>query len=144
MRFLTFRDESGVHLGVLQGQQVIDVSRLAGTEFNSASADMLALIEAGAPALDHLRRRLSNSNQPQPESLSLESVEVIAPITRPRKNIFCVGRNYREHAIESFQAIGKEVRLPESPNIFTKSVTTLNGPYVDIHFDPVVSEQVYW
>jgi 2-keto-4-pentenoate hydratase/2-oxohepta-3-ene-1,7-dioic acid hydratase in catechol pathway len=71
-------------------------------------------------------------------------VEVLAPIPRPHKNIFCVGRNYREHAIESFRAVGKEVRLPESPNIFTKAVTTVNGPYGDIPFDPEVSEQVDW
>jgi 2-keto-4-pentenoate hydratase/2-oxohepta-3-ene-1,7-dioic acid hydratase in catechol pathway len=144
MRFLTFRDESGQHVGVLEDGRIFDVSRLLGTELQTASIDMLALIEAGAPAIDQIRRRLSNPDRPEPEATSLDAVEVMAPIPRPRKNIFCVGRNYREHAIESFRAVGKQVRLSESPNIFTKAVTTVNGPYADIPFDPVVSEQVDW
>jgi 2-keto-4-pentenoate hydratase/2-oxohepta-3-ene-1,7-dioic acid hydratase in catechol pathway len=144
MRFLTFRDASGQHIGVLEEGRIFDVSRLVGSELQSASLDMLALIEAGAPAIDQIRRCLSNPSQPEPAATSLDAVEVMAPIPRPRKNIFCVGRNYREHAIESFRAVGKEVQLPESPNIFTKAVTTINGPYADIPFDPKVSEQVDW
>jgi 2-keto-4-pentenoate hydratase/2-oxohepta-3-ene-1,7-dioic acid hydratase in catechol pathway len=144
MRFLTFRDASGQHIGLLEEGRVFDVSRLVGTELQRASLDMLALIEAGAPAIDQIRRRLSDPSRPSPSATSLDDLEVMAPIARPRKNIFCVGRNYREHAIESFRAVGKEVRLPESPNIFTKAVTTVNGPYADIPFDPAVSLQVDW
>jgi 2-keto-4-pentenoate hydratase/2-oxohepta-3-ene-1,7-dioic acid hydratase in catechol pathway len=144
MRFLTFRDDSGQHIGVLEEGRVFDVSRLVGTELQTASIDMLALIEAGASATDQIRRRLSSPDRPEPAATSLAAVEVMAPIPRPRKNIFCVGRNYREHAIESFRAVGEEVRVPESPNIFTKAVTTVNGPYSDIPFDPKVSEQVDW
>jgi 2-keto-4-pentenoate hydratase/2-oxohepta-3-ene-1,7-dioic acid hydratase in catechol pathway len=144
MRFLTFRDTSGQHIGLLEEGRVFDVSRLVGTELQTASIDMLALIEAGAPAIDQIRRRLSSPDRPEPAATSLDALEVMAPIPRPSKNIFCVGRNYREHAIESFRAIGKEVRLPESPNIFTKAVTTVNGPYADIPFDPTVSLQVDW
>jgi 2-keto-4-pentenoate hydratase/2-oxohepta-3-ene-1,7-dioic acid hydratase in catechol pathway len=144
MRFLTFRDGSGPRIGVLDDGQIFDVSSLLGTDLQTAATDMVALIEAGAPAIDQIRRRLSNPSRPEPAAASLEAVEVVAPIPRPRKNIFCVGRNYREHAIESFRAVGKEVRLPESPNIFTKAVTTVNGPHADIPIDPAVSEQVDW
>jgi 2-keto-4-pentenoate hydratase/2-oxohepta-3-ene-1,7-dioic acid hydratase in catechol pathway len=144
MRFLTFRDDSGQHIGVQEEGQIFDVSSLVGTELQRASLDMLALIEAGEPAIDLIRRRLSNPSRSSPSATSLDAVEVMAPIPRPSKNIFCVGRNYREHAIESFRAIGKEVRLPETPNIFTKAVTTVNGPYADIPFDPAVSVQVDW
>jgi 2-keto-4-pentenoate hydratase/2-oxohepta-3-ene-1,7-dioic acid hydratase in catechol pathway len=144
MQFLTFRDASGQHIGVLEEGRVFDVSRLVGTELQRASLDMLALIEAGAPAIDQIRRRLANPSRPSPSATSLDAVQVMAPIPRPSKNIFCVGRNYREHAIESFRAIGKEVQLAESPNIFTKAVTTVNGPYADIPFDPAVSLQVDW
>jgi 2-keto-4-pentenoate hydratase/2-oxohepta-3-ene-1,7-dioic acid hydratase in catechol pathway len=71
-------------------------------------------------------------------------VQLLAPIPRPRKNVFCVGRNYAEHAAESLRAIGQEVKLPQFPNIFTKAVTAVTGPTSEIAIDPAVSERIDW
>jgi 2-keto-4-pentenoate hydratase/2-oxohepta-3-ene-1,7-dioic acid hydratase in catechol pathway len=38
------------------------------------------------------------SLKPQGEGLPLSAVRLLAPIPAPRRNIFCVGKNYREHA----------------------------------------------
>src|SRR5947207_98674 len=46
--------------------------------------------------------------------------KLLAPILPT--NIFCIGLNYREHAIEGGQAI------PERPVVFMKPTTTLNDP----------------
>src|SRR5205085_12674871 len=32
--------------------------------------------------------------------LSLDAVQLVAPLPRPRRNIFCVGKNYHAHAKE--------------------------------------------
>lgn len=45
---------------------------------------------------------------------------LLAPLTPV--NIFCIGLNYREHAIEGGQAI------PEKPVVFMKPTSTLNDP----------------
>jgi 2-keto-4-pentenoate hydratase/2-oxohepta-3-ene-1,7-dioic acid hydratase in catechol pathway len=45
---------------------------------------------------------------------------LLAPLTPA--NIFCIGLNYREHAIEGGQAI------PEKPVVFMKPTSTLNDP----------------
>ncbi len=54
-----------------------------------------------------------------------------APIPRPARNIFCVGKNYHEHAKEfassGFDATAKEV-VPENPVVFTKQPTSVSGP----------------
>ncbi|OLN23824.1 hypothetical protein BTO30_02445 [Domibacillus antri] len=50
-------------------------------------------------------------------------VKMLAPIPRPSKNIFCVGKNYRDHAIE----MGGEASVPEHPMIFTKAPTTVSA-----------------
>jgi 2-keto-4-pentenoate hydratase/2-oxohepta-3-ene-1,7-dioic acid hydratase in catechol pathway len=147
MRLITFRDAAGTRIGVLQGEQVIDVSKLADRDptkqLARVAVDMLALIEAGEAAQQHLQAVL-----PEAEAagalLGADTVEILAPIPRPRKNVFCVGRNYIEHAIESLRATGQEIVVPESPNIFTKAVTTVTGPYADIPFDPTVSSQIDW
>jgi 2-keto-4-pentenoate hydratase/2-oxohepta-3-ene-1,7-dioic acid hydratase in catechol pathway len=47
-----------------------------------------------------------------------------APIPRPDKNIFCIGKNYAEHAIE----MGSKADIPEHIMVFTKAPTTVIGP----------------
>ena len=64
--------------------------------------------------------------------------------SRPRKNVFCVGRNYAEHAAESLRAVGREVKLPPAPNIFTKAVTAVTGPNAAIPYDASVTTQLDW
>ncbi|CAH0344435.1 fumarylacetoacetate hydrolase family protein [Bacillus sp. CECT 9360] len=46
-----------------------------------------------------------------------------APIPRPAKNIFCVGKNYAEHAIE----LGSEADIPQHIMLFSKAPTTVIG-----------------
>ncbi|MFD2681284.1 fumarylacetoacetate hydrolase family protein [Bacillus seohaeanensis] len=55
--------------------------------------------------------------------LPIEGMEWLSPITRPKKNIMCVGKNYRDHAIE----MGSEKDIPEDVMIFTKSPTSATG-----------------
>lgn len=60
------------------------------------------------------------------ESIALSKVKLLAPIPRPRRNIFCVGKNYFEHAQEfgksgfdsSTMKAGDEI--PQDPIIFSK------------------------
>jgi 2-keto-4-pentenoate hydratase/2-oxohepta-3-ene-1,7-dioic acid hydratase in catechol pathway len=52
----------------------------------------------------------------------LGRTRLLAPIPRPRKNIFCMGRNYAEHAAE------RGAVPPEHPVFFTKAPTTVIGP----------------
>jgi len=63
-------------------------------------------------------------------ALKLSEVRLLAPILTPRRNIFCVGKNYKEHAKEfkqsGFDASATE--LPEVPIIFTKSPGSVVGP----------------
>ncbi|MFA0889400.1 MAG: fumarylacetoacetate hydrolase family protein [Synergistales bacterium] len=54
------------------------------------------------------------------ERVSLEEVRLLAPVEPA--NIFCVGRNYTEHAKE----LGHD--LPEEPLIFLKAAGSLLGP----------------
>ena len=58
---------------------------------------------------------------------------LLAPIPLPRRNIFCVGKNYHEHAKEFSQsgfdtsaAVGEFA--PPAPVIFTKPPSTVVGP----------------
>ncbi len=145
MRLATFRDAEGARIGVVRGEEIVDVGRaalFAGEEPPPELRDMLALIAAGAEAL---RRVGALAEQARGEVVRpLAAVELLAPIPRPRKNVFCLGRNYAEHAAESLRAIGQEVQLPAYPNVFTKAPTALTGPYADIPYDATVTERLDW
>lgn len=57
----------------------------------------------------------------------LEEVTLLAPIPRPAKNIFCVGKNYRAHIIEAYEALGVPPEFPSVPEFFSKPPTTVIG-----------------
>jgi len=67
-----------------------------------------------------------------------------APIPRPLKNVFCVGRNFVSHAEEGARARGEELKLPERPMFFTKAPTTVAGPFDDVPWDRNATQQVDW
>ena len=76
--------------------------------------------------------------------LPVADVQLLAPIPRPARNVFCVGKNYHEHAKEfagsGFDSSAKEV-VPEAPVIFTKPSSTVIGPGASIpnYLDPTDS-----
>lgn len=125
MRLVTFKDARGTRIGALdETGKVLDL--LAADA--SLPREMLALIAGGAlPAA-----RAAAAKAPVAEEAT-----ILAPIPRPTKNIFCVGKNYHEHAKEfassGFDATAKEV-VPEAPVVFSKPPTSVIGPH-----DPIPS-----
>jgi 2-keto-4-pentenoate hydratase/2-oxohepta-3-ene-1,7-dioic acid hydratase in catechol pathway len=89
------------------------------------SGDMVQLVQD----YGQIKDKLAPSGAGKP----LDGVAVLAPIDRPRRNIFCVGKNYHEHAAEfsksGFDSSAKEgEHAPEAPVVFTKPATTVIGP----------------
>jgi 2-keto-4-pentenoate hydratase/2-oxohepta-3-ene-1,7-dioic acid hydratase in catechol pathway len=60
---------------------------------------------------------------------------------RPVRNVFCVGRNYLEHAREGALAAGRELKLPDVPTFFTKASMAVAGPDATLHFQAAVSSE---
>jgi len=156
MRLVSFASSAipQVRVGLVQGQEVVDVD-LAARALNILPYEqMLDLIEhQGESALtlqailEKARGRLFSevrafANIGAVHDLS--SVHLAAPIPRPRKNILCLGRNYYEHALESYQARGEQRPQGDAPVIFTKATTTINEPYGQIVIDPALSTQIDW
>lgn len=130
MRLVTYRDDTGDHVGVLQADTVVALDDVA--------PNMLALIDAGAAALERAQQALERAAKVQP----IDTVRLLAPIPRPRQNIICLGMNYAAHAIESLQAKGREPRLPQQPVFFTKAATTVCGPDDDVPLDLHVTHEL--
>ena len=94
MLLISFIKGEQRRIGVLDQLQheVCDLSQVAP----QLPGDMLAFIAAGRPALDEARQAVASGNGRFPAA----SVRLLAPIPRPSRNLFCVGKNYREHVQE--------------------------------------------
>ena len=145
MRLATYRSGSSPRLGIVRGEQIIDVAALEGF---ADTSDMLSLIDQGDGAFSRLRDALSAASDEQLRRAGalheLASVHLLAPIPRPRKNIFCLGRNYVDHALESTLARSDKGEVPEDPIFFTKATTAINGPFDDVLMDPAISDEMDW
>lgn len=119
MKFITFRHEGTTRTGVLDADSA-QITPLANGE---GLVDVIEAWDQSAP-------EFSTS------TLSLEEVELLAPIPRPRRNIFCIGRNYLEHAKEfadsGFDATAGASHIPEYPVVFTKAPSTVIGTEAEI------------
>ena len=114
-------------LGVVEGETIVPLEGLDSLE---------ALI-----GLEPVARQAASLRRGTP--LPLSDATLYAPV-QPRKNIFCVGRNYLAHAEEGAKARGEELKLPTVPTLFSKAPTAIAGPGQTLHLQGRVSQKYDW
>ena len=133
MKFATFEWEGRRHLGEIDADGKT-VARLP-MELSPGLTE-----EAGVAAL--IGRELPEAE----ESLPLSEVRLLAPVPRPRRNIFCVGKNYHEHAAEfassGFDSSAAKGAVPENPIVFSKVPECVVGPGEAVKIDSQVSTAI--
>lgn len=148
MRLVTYRAsvETEARLGVLVDALVIDVARLGARAGIDLPSRMLDFIDLGPVALGELAALLdaANGRWPVHGALPLSNVKLLAPIPRPRKNIFGIGLNYIDHVAESAAALDTSPDLPKQPVIFSKPPTTVIGPGDPIEHNARITQQLDW
>jgi 2-keto-4-pentenoate hydratase/2-oxohepta-3-ene-1,7-dioic acid hydratase in catechol pathway len=118
-KWCRYATADGARVGAIEGAYVRPVS-VDGVELHD-----LARLVSGEHALSAC---LLGS------PVALASVRVLEPLGSYPRNIFCVGKNYREHAAE-FAASGYDSTsagssdvVPDHPIVFTKPSTSIIGP----------------
>lgn len=135
MKFISFEWNGEETYGVLDKEEtsVWRVNTLSEESGLYCPATIIEGIEQGKDFIDSIDKLVEwGNNHPNGNYLlSLKEINWLAPITRPRKNIMCVGKNYREHAIE----MGSEADIPKNVMVFTKAPTTVIGhnQFIDAH-----------
>ena len=141
MRLVTYKSDAGgaARIGIVRDdKEVVDLAAAGNAPFDTS--DMVSLIAAGPAALAWARDAAAKSSK----TLPLERVKLLAPIPRPRKNVFCVGWNYLEHFEEGAKARPHVQEMPAHPAFFTKAPTTVNGPYDAVPVHAGVTEKIDW
>ncbi|MEH7884486.1 fumarylacetoacetate hydrolase family protein [Bacillus sp. JJ1609] len=145
MKFGTFKNETGIFIGIVnEGEnRVLPLVEAAGRMGGEVSFpdSMLEAIASGDSFYEDAMKAVEwvNENNLEEELYRpIESVTLLAPIPKPAKNVFCVGKNYAEHAIE----MGSKDDIPEHVMVFTKAPTSVIGHKATILDHKKVTEQL--
>ena len=122
MKLATFTHAGSTRVGVVEGDQVVDLAAAAP----DLPTEMTALLAAGDDALLKVR----NVAQGSAGRIALADVHLEAPVLRPPE-FLAIGLNYADHIEES----GME--KPKFPMFFNKQSSCVTGPRDPIHLPRV-------
>ncbi|MFQ5848468.1 MAG: fumarylacetoacetate hydrolase family protein [Candidatus Methylomirabilales bacterium] len=154
MRLATVSWDRRVVLGAVLGDAVLHVPACAAALKRSgrwkghAPLHMLEVVAGGSSALRGVRalcregaRRLASgtwrASARSPLLRPIDHIRFLAPIPRPGKNVFCIGRNYAEHAKE------RQAGVPTIPVFFTKPPTSVIGHESPVSYHRVTQQLDY-
>ncbi len=131
MKLALFAWQNSLHVGRVDEDRGV-VERFDFAPENLESDGVAALIGQDLPSVI--------------DALPLEEVNLQAPVPRPRRNVFCVGKNYHEHAREfassGFDSSAAKGAVPEAPIVFSKLPESVVAAGDAIKIDPAVSTAI--
>jgi 2-keto-4-pentenoate hydratase/2-oxohepta-3-ene-1,7-dioic acid hydratase in catechol pathway len=148
MRLVTYRShvEAAGRLGAIVDGLIIDLERFGASVGVALPPTMLDFIDLGPVAVSGVTALLdvAAGKWAIGTAVPLANVKLLAPIPRPRKNIFGIGLNYIDHVAESAAALDTAPELPKKPVIFSKPPTSVCGPGDPILHDANITQQLDW
>ena len=114
MKIVAFEGQGGPRIGVVEGDQVIDL-QAAEPRVPNDLAEWLAKTNGDTKQLAEIAKRA-----PASARKPLSSIAYALPVRRPGK-IVCLGLNYLEHVKEGSQ----RDNIPKFPTIFMRGLTSL-------------------
>ena len=132
MKIATFIQDKKRKVGIVDdGSATVAPFELSADQAREGIQTLIELQVAGS--------ELPATTTPVP----LDQVEIEAPLPRPRRNVFCVGKNYHDHVQEfsssGFDSSAAEDAVPKHPIVFSKVPETVTGTGALIEYDPTVS-----
>jgi acylpyruvate hydrolase len=126
MKIVAFEGQGGPRLGLVEGDQVVDLNAADG----KVPGDLGQWLKGNngdlKPLADIAKRAPATARKP------LSGLTYALPVGRPGK-IICLGLNYLEHVKEG----GQRDNIPKFPTIFMRGFTSLVA-----HGQPIVRPQV--
>jgi 2-keto-4-pentenoate hydratase/2-oxohepta-3-ene-1,7-dioic acid hydratase in catechol pathway len=127
----------------LAGQRRVGMPAADGTRITAFDIEP-ALAQRGALSL--IEQVAAGAPWPalRGEPVALADVQLEAPIPLPRRNLFCVGRNYHAHAKELRDSVFKDSPKDTQswPIVFTKVPECVIGQGADVQLPGAVSTQI--
>ena len=133
MKFLTLENgQLGAVIDTQHGASVVDLtaaSQSLGVTLECKT--MMQLVAADDVTVERIWTLAEQAVNEGIACRSLTDVKPLAPLPEPRRNIICLGKNYRAHAEEMAKKLGgsssADDAIPQHPIFFTKATTTVIG-----------------
>ncbi|BAH07147.1 fumarylacetoacetate hydrolase family protein [Clostridium kluyveri] len=141
MKFVTYDYKGKENIGILKDKSILNFESIfyeIGEE--NPPKDMVELIKyLDEDKLNEVEEFLKSKSL---QGVFLDTVKLKAPIPYPKRNVFCLGKNYEEHAreIKLTRITGNEI--PKVPIYFTKVASPAIGNGDSIEFSSEVTNQV--
>ncbi len=130
MKIVGFEADGGLRLGVVEGDQVIDLQAVDAKVPNDLGAVLAASNGDLKPLSDIAKRAPASGRRP------LKGLKFGLPVARPGK-IICLGLNYLDHVKEG----PSRDNIPKFPSIFMRCLTSM-VPHEQPIVRPKASEQL--
>jgi len=128
MKIVGFETDAGPRLGVIEGEQVIDLQAVDPSIPNDLAAVLARHNGDLAPLAAAAKRAPAAARRP------LAGLNYALPVARPGK-IICLGLNYLEHVKEGRYADN----LPKFPTLFSRGLNSF-APHLQPLIRPLISE----
>lgn len=136
MKFISYIYDGKEGYGIVDENSIVPMNALLKVLGKNTPESLLDFICTYSDSLlGDLKAVLSKENI---EKIPYDRVKITAPIPHPRRNIFCLGKNYREHALEIKSLPGGKTAIPDYPIYFTKVADPCIG-----HMDKVIIPKEY-
>ena len=138
MKFLSYELGKKEGYGILneKNYMVIPMETLLRELNKDVPKNLLDFIRAYSDSLiGDLKEVLENIKD---KGIPLKDVKITAPIKYPRRNVFCLGKNYADHAAEVKSIPSGDATIPEHPIYFTKIADPAIG-----HMDKIIIPKGY-
>lgn len=106
------------------------------------ATDLYSLIEAGADAQQATEALAQEALAQNVACQPYSDAALQTPFGQARRNVFCIGKNYADHAAEIAKKLDAESDLPKHPIVFTKATNTMIGPQDEIPLHTGVTEKI--
>lgn len=145
MRLLTYKQDGTCHVGIDQPDlgvvSISDLAHAVGKIFPDDMVDLIANWNVLRPQIDAALADLAAGGLTRQR---LTTLELVAPIPRPRNAIYAVGMNYVAHVDEAHHSMNTSIDLPKAPVYFTKPANAIVPPNGKILYHATVTKQLDW
>ncbi len=147
MKLVTYRiAQQEARVGFLYKDLIVDVQKFGHQIEAQLPSTMLELIDMGKEAVALLNESIDKMQTKWlvGSSIPYSNAKILAPIPKPRKNIFGIGLNYTEHVAESARTLDTSNELPQKCVIFSKPTNAIIGYGDPIEHNAAVTQQMDW
>lgn len=140
MKFIHYLQGEEKKLGILRNSsEIVSLDALLKAQNLSAVTEMNGLIDL----MDDLDiGKMKQDMMGDLKTTSLDEVKVLAPIEYPRRHIFCLGKNYLDHANETKGLPGGSDDIPQFPIYFSKVANPAIGQGDNVLAYPEYTDKV--